>query len=235
MTLGQDGFMRKRVLLVEDDDSLREVITDYFEEDGFLVDGVPDGLEALELWEEDKYDLALLDLMLPGIDGFSLCRRLRRTSSVPIIVITARDDEGDKITVYELGADDYMTKPFSVKILLAKSKNLLKRSRGTIGGENRDVLTGAGIRVEFPSRTVTVDGKKIGLSPKEFDLLAVLMENKDRIMTREMLLAKVWGYDYFGDSRAVDTHIRRLRSKLGSKAAHIGTKVKVGYKFEENL
>jgi DNA-binding response OmpR family regulator len=235
MTLGQDGFMRKRVLLVEDDDSLREVITDYFEEDGFLVDGVPDGLEALELWEEDKYDLALLDLMLPGIDGFSLCRRLRRTSSVPIIVITARDDEGDKITVYELGADDYMTKPFSVKILLAKSKNLLKRSRGTIGGENRDVLTGAGIRVAFPSRTVTVDGKKIGLSPKEFDLLAVLMENKDRIMTREMLLAKVWGYDYFGDSRAVDTHIRRLRSKLGSKAAHIGTKVKVGYKFEENL
>ncbi len=227
--------MRKRVLLVEDDDSLREVITDYFEEDGFLVDGVPDGLEALELWEEDKYDLALLDLMLPGIDGFSLCRRLRRTSSVPIIVITARDDEGDKITVYELGADDYMTKPFSVKILLAKSKNLLKRSRGTIGGENRDVLTGAGIRVAFPSRTVTVDGKKIGLSPKEFDLLAVLMENKDRIMTREMLLAKVWGYDYFGDSRAVDTHIRRLRSKLGSKAAHIGTKVKVGYKFEENL
>lgn len=227
--------MQKRVLLVEDDESLREVVTDYFEKEGFLIDGVSDGLKALELWEEAEYDLALLDIMLPGIDGFSLCRRLRKTSSIPIIVITARDDEEDKITGYELGADDYVTKPFSVKILLAKSKNLLKRTGGMLGGENRDILTGAGIRVELLSRAVTVDGKKIELSPKEYDLLVALMENRDRIMTRETLLAKVWGYDYFGDSRAVDTHIRRLRSKIGSKAAHIRTKLKAGYKFEESL
>lgn len=227
--------MQKRVLLVEDDESLREVVTDYFEKEGFLIDGVSDGLKALELWEEAEYDLALLDIMLPGIDGFSLCRRLRKTSSIPIIVITARDDEEDKITGYELGADDYVTKPFSVKILLAKSKNLLKRTGGMLGGENRDILTGAGIRVELLSRAVTVDGKKIELSPKEYDLLVALMENRDRIMTRETLLAKVWGYDYFGDSRAVDTHIRRLRSKIGSKAVHIKTKLKAGYKFEESL
>ncbi len=227
--------MEKRVLLVEDDDGLREIMTDYFEESGFIVDGASDGLTALELWDKDKYDLALIDLMLPGIDGFSLCRRFRRASDVPIIIITARDDEEDKIIGYELGADDYVTKPFSVKVLLAKSLNLIKRTNGTIGGESANVLSLAGIRVDLLSRNVTIDGQKIELSPKEYDLLVVLMENKDRVMTREMLLSKVWGYEYFGDSRAVDTHIRKLRSKMGSKAAHIGTRVKAGYKFEESV
>lgn len=227
--------MEKKVLLVEDDDGLREVITDYFEHDGFIVEGASSGLMALELWEKDKYNLALLDLMLPEIDGFSLCRRLRKTSDIPIIIITARDDEEDKIIGYELGADDYVTKPFSVKVLLAKSQNLIKRAKGAIGEETGNILAGAGIRVELLSRNVTIDGQRIELSPKEYDLLVALMENKSRIMTREMLLAKVWGYDYFGDSRAVDTHIRRLRSKMGSKAAHIGTRVKVGYKFEESV
>lgn len=227
--------MEKKVLLVEDDDGLREVITDYFEQDGFIVDGASSGLMALELWKKDKYDLALLDLMLPEIDGFSLCRRLRRTSDIPIIIITARDDEEDKIIGYDLGADDYVTKPFSVKVLLAKSQNLIKRTKGTIGGGIGNILAGAGIRVELLSRNVTIDGQRIELSPKEYDLLVALMENKDRIMTREMLLAKVWGYEYFGDSRAVDTHIRRLRSKMGNKAAHIGTRVKAGYKFEESI
>lgn len=227
--------MQKRVLLVEDDDSLREVITDYFEEDGFIIDGASDGLKALELLEDNAYELALLDIMLPGIDGFSLCRHIRKTSSIPIIVITARDNEDDEYTGYELGADDYVTKPFSVKILLAKSKNLIKRSAGTIGPDSNSDLTAAGICVNLLSKTVTVDGQELELSPKEYDLLIVLMENKDRVMTRDMLLTKVWGYDYFGDSRAVDTHIRRLRSKLGDRAKHILTRIKLGYKFEENL
>lgn len=227
--------MDEKVLLVEDDDGLREIITDYFEQGGFIVESASSGLMALELWENNKYDLALLDLMLPEIDGFSLCRRFRKTSDIPIIIITARDEEDDKITGYELGADDYVTKPFSVKILLAKAQNLIKRSNGTIGSQTRNSLTGAGIRVELLSRNVTIDGQRIELSPKEYDLLVILMENKDRVMTRETLLEKVWGYDYFGDSRAVDTHIRRLRSKLGSKAAHIGTRMKAGYKFEESL
>ncbi|NLV35864.1 MAG: response regulator transcription factor [Clostridiaceae bacterium] len=227
--------MDNKVLLVEDDDSLREIITDYFEQGGFIVEGASSGLMALELWENSKYDLALLDIMLPEIDGFSLCRRLRKTSDIPIIIITARDDEDDKIIGYELGADDYVTKPFSVKFLLAKSQNLIKRSNGTIGSQTANVLEGAGIRVELLSRNVTIDGQRIELSPKEHDLLVTLMENKDRIMTREMLLEKVWGYDYFGDSRAVDTHIRRLRAKLGSKAIHISTRMKAGYKFEDSL
>lgn len=227
--------MDKRILLVEDDDGLREVITDYFEQDGFIVESASSGLTALELYGKSKYDLVLLDLMLPEIDGFSLCRRIRKTSDIPIIIITARDDEEDKVIGYELGADDYVTKPFSVKILLAKSQNLIKRASGTIGSEVRNIIVGAGIRVELLSRNVTIDGQRIELSPIEYDLLIALMQNRERIMTREMLLTMVWGYDYFGDTRAVDTHIRRLRSKMGSKAVHISTRVKVGYKFEENL
>lgn len=227
--------MDGRILLVEDDDGLREIITDYFANDGFTVDGVRDGLKALEMWEEGRYDLALLDIMLPRLDGFSLCRRFRRNSAVPIIIITARDDEEDKVTGYELGADDYVTKPFSVKVLLAKSKNLLKRSYGTVGGSAGGVLAAAGVRVELLSRRVTADGQRIELSPKEYELLVALMQNKDRVMTREMLLERVWGYDYFGETRAVDTHIRKLRSKLGSKASHISTCMKAGYKFEESL
>ena len=227
--------MEKRVLLVEDDDSLREVITDYFEHDGFIVESASNGVVALELYEESKYDLALLDIMLPGIDGFSLCRRIRKTSDIPIIIITARDEDIDKETGYELGADDYITKPFSVKILLAKSQNLIKRANGTVGSESRNTITGAGIEVDLLSRNVTIDGKKTDLPPKEYDLLVALMQNRNRIMTREMLLTIVWGYDYFGDSRAVDTHIRRLRSKMGNKAVHIATHVKAGYRFEENL
>lgn len=227
--------MDKKVLLVEDDDGLREVITDYFEQGGFIVESASNGVTALELWENGKFDLALLDLMLPEIDGFSLCRRLRKTSDIPIIIITARDDEEDKIIGYELGADDYVTKPFSVKVLLAKSQNLIKRSNGTVGSSAVNILEGAGIRVELLSRNVTIDGRRIELSPKEYDLLVALMENKDRVMTREMLLQKVWGYDYFGDSRAVDTHIRRLRSKIGNKAVHISTRMKAGYKFEESV
>jgi DNA-binding response OmpR family regulator len=227
--------MGKRVLLVEDDDGLREIITDYFEEGGFTVDGACGGLEALGLWDKDKYDLALIDLMLPGLDGFSLCRRFRKASDIPIIIITARDDEEDKIIGYELGADDYVTKPFSVKVLLAKSLNLIKRSNGTLSQDAGNILSLAGIRVDLLSRDVTIDGKRLELAPKEYALLVALMENKDRVMTREMLLSKVWGYEYYGDTRAVDTHIRKLRSKMGSKAVHISTRVKVGYKFEENV
>ena len=170
--------------------------------------------------------------MLPGIDGYS-CRRLRKTSDIPIIIITARDDEEDKIIGYELGADDYVTKPFSVKSV-GKITKPHQRSNGMIGSHAGNVLEGIGT-VELLSRNVTIDGKRIELSPKEYDLLVALMENRDRVMTREMLLEKVWGYDYFGDLRAVDTHIRRLRSKLGSKASHIVTRMKAGYKFEESL
>ncbi len=224
-----------RILLAEDDDSLREIISDYFVNYGYIVDGTRDGLEALEMWEDGKYDLALLDIMMPGIDGFSLCRRIRRTSALPIIIITARDDEEDKVAGYELGADDYVTKPFSVKVLLAKSKNLLKRSNGTVGVKDGGILSAAGIRVELLSRKVMVGELRIELSPKEYGLLVALMENKDKVMTRDMLLEKVWGYDYFGESRAVDTHIRKLRSKLGNKAIHISTCMKAGYKFEESL
>lgn len=226
--------MKYKVLIVEDEELMREVIKDYFEDGGFEVTECGDGLEALELADDYDYDIILLDIMIPGVDGFSVCRRLRKTKDVPIIMITARSDEEDRLLGYELGADDYVTKPFSPKVLLAKSVALLNRVHGTVVGDD-DVISLCGIVVNRVSHTVSVDGDYIELTPKEFDLLYFLMINRGRVLSRDTLLSKVWGYDYFGDLRTVDTHIKKLRSKLGEKSGHIKTLIKAGYKFEENI
>lgn len=226
--------MKYKVLIVEDEELMREVIKDYFEDGGFEVTECGDGLEALELADDYDYDIILLDIMIPGVDGFSVCRRLRKTKDVPIIMITARSDEEDRLLGYELGADDYVTKPFSPKVLLAKSVALLNRVHGTVVGDD-DVISLCGIVVNRVSHTVSVDGNYIELTPKEFDLLYFLMINRGRVLSRDTLLSKVWGYDYFGDLRTVDTHIKKLRSKLGEKSGHIKTLIKAGYKFEENI
>ena len=224
--------MDKQVLIVEDEVLMREVIRDYFEDAGYNVYECGDGLEAIEMMDERDYDLVLLDVMLPGVDGFSVCRHIRKTKDVPVIMITARSDESDKLTGYEYGADDYITKPFSPRVLLAKANALIRRSDGNVCGE-ADVLTAAGISVNRASHTVTCDGSEIELTPKEYDLLVYFMINKGKVLTRDMLLSKIWGYDYFGDLRTVDTHIKKLRAKLGDKAVHIKTLIKTGYKFEE--
>ena len=228
--------MKYKVLIVEDEELMREVIKDYFEDGGFEVEECGNGNDALEMLEdyEYRYDLILLDIMIPGIDGFSVCRRIRKTKDIPIIMITARSDEDDKLLGYELGADDYVTKPFSPKVLLAKATAILNRIHGTVVGEN-DVITLAGITVNQLSHTVMIDGAKVELTPKEFDLLYYLMINKGRVLSRDTLLSKVWGYDYFGDLRTVDTHIKKLRAKIGDKAVHIKTLIKAGYKFEEKI
>ncbi|PGW46008.1 response regulator transcription factor [Bacillus thuringiensis] len=225
--------MNKTVLLVEDERRLREIVSDYFRNEGFEVIEAEDGKKALELFAEHEIDLIMLDIMLPEIDGWSVCRRIRKESAVPIIMLTARSDEDDTLLGFELGADEYVTKPFSPKVLVARAKTLLKRADGAVGVAEENAMSLAGIEVNRLSRTVLVDGEEIILTHKEFELLVYLMENKGIVLSRQHLLDKLWGYDYYGDDRTVDTHIKKLRNKLGDKAKHIGTVIRVGYKFEE--
>ncbi|UNP79983.1 response regulator transcription factor [Bacillus mycoides] len=225
--------MNKTVLLVEDERRLREIVSDYFHNEGFEVIEAEDGKKALELFAEHTIDLIMLDIMLPEIDGWSVCRRIRKESAVPIIMLTARSDEDDTLLGFELGADEYVTKPFSPKVLVARAKTLLKRADGAVGVSEENTMSLAGIEVNRLSRTVLVDGEEIILTHKEFELLVYLMENKGIVLSRQHLLDQLWGYDYYGDDRTVDTHIKKLRNKLGDKARHIGTVIRVGYKFEE--
>ncbi|EEK77777.1 response regulator transcription factor [Bacillus mobilis] len=225
--------MNKTVLLVEDERRLREIVSDYFRNEGFEVIEAEDGKIALELFAEHEIDLIMLDIMLPEIDGWSVCRRIRKESAVPIIMLTARSDEDDTLLGFELGADEYVTKPFSPKVLVARAKTLLKRADGVVGVAEENTMSLAGIEVNRLSRTVLVDGEEIILTHKEFELLVYLMENKGIVLSRQHLLDQLWGYDYYGDDRTVDTHIKKLRNKLGDKAKHIGTVIRVGYKFEE--
>ncbi|TKI92284.1 response regulator transcription factor, partial [Bacillus wiedmannii] len=204
--------MNKTVLLVEDERRLREIVSDYFRNEGFEVIEAEDGKIALELFAEHEIDLIMLDIMLPEIDGWSVCRRIRKESAVPIIMLTARSDEDDTLLGFELGADEYVTKPFSPKVLVARAKTLLKRADGVVGVAEENAMSLAGIEVNRLSRTVLVDGEEIILTHKEFELLVYLMENKGIVLSRQHLLDQLWGYDYYGDDRTVDTHIKKLRN-----------------------
>ena len=222
--------MNQRILIAEDEPRLLEILCDYFTGRG--EDPVPakNGLEALRLAEEMTFDGVLLDIMMPELDGLSACRALRKHSDVPIIFLTALSDEEDKLLGYELGADDYVTKPFSLPVLYAKLTALINRSRGSV--LSGDQLTAGEIKLLLSSQTVYVGGVELSLTPKEYALLLCLMRNKNTVLSREQLLVKCWGYDYEGESRAVDTHIRRLRDKLGTAAGMIKTVIKSGYKLE---
>lgn len=222
--------MELKILIAEDEPRLREVLCDYFLSKGDFPTAAPDGLTALVLASEKEFDGVLLDIMMPGLDGLSVCRALRKRSDVPIIFLTALSDEEDKLLGYELGADDYVTKPFSMSVLYAKLTALIRRSRGNL--KTADRLEAAGISLELSTRKVFAGGREIALTPKEYSLLLCLMRNRNIVMSREQLLVKCWGYDYEGESRAVDTHIKRLREKLGEQAACIKTVIKAGYKLE---
>ena len=222
--------MDSRILIVEDEPKLREVLCDYFRSRGDVPVEAENGARALELIAEREFDAVLLDIMMPELDGFSVCRALRRGSDVPVIFLTALSDEEDKLCGYELGADDYVTKPFSMSVLYAKTAALIKRSRGNM--LSGDTLTAGGIKLRLSSQRVLAGKREITLTPKEFSLLRCLMQNKNTVMSREQLLVKCWGYDYDGESRAVDTHIKRLREKLGDNAGCIKTVIKAGYKLE---
>ena len=223
--------MDYRIMVAEDEPKLREVVCDYLLSRGDVPVPAGDGLEALALAEEDRnFDAVVLDVMMPGLDGFAVCRALRQRSAVPILFLTALSDEEDKLWGYELGADDYITKPFSLSLLYAKVTALIRRDRG--GVLSGDTLRCGDLEVSLSSRRVRAGGRELSLTPKEYALLTCLMRNRNMVMSREQLLVKCWGYDYEGESRAVDTHIRRLREKLGPYGACIKTVIKAGYKLE---
>ena len=219
-----------RILIVEDEPRLREVLCDYFRGKGELPSEAADGAQALALLDEATFDAVLLDIMMPELDGLTVCRAIRKSSDVPIIFLTALSDEEDKLLGYELGADDYVTKPFSLSVLYAKSMALVRRCRGTMRSGDR--LQAGGLTLELSAQRVYAGKHEIALTPKEFALLRCLMQNKNAVMSREQLLVKCWGYDYEGESRAVDTHIKRLREKLGEHAGCIKTVIKAGYRLE---
>ncbi|GMX61962.1 response regulator transcription factor [Paenibacillus elgii] len=224
--------MHRTILIVEDEPILREIMKDYFINEGYEVLEAGDGKEALSLFQEREVHLIILDIMLPELDGWSVCMRIRKSSNVPIIMLTARVDEDDTLLGFELGADDYVAKPYSPPILLARAKRLLD-SR-VVREPAGDRLESSGISVHLPSRTVTVDGTNCNLTHTEFEILTYLMKNKGIVITREQLVIKIWGYDFVGDDRTVNSHIRNLRHKLGDKSKCIGTVVRSGYKFEDH-
>ncbi|MBB3125692.1 DNA-binding response OmpR family regulator [Paenibacillus rhizosphaerae] len=223
--------MRRKILLVEDDMLMREFITDYFKKEQWDVFEAENGKIALEKFEEVAVDLVVLDIMMPEMDGWSVCRRIREKSDVPIIMITARSDDDDQVMGFELGADEYVTKPLSPRVLVARATALMKRTEGTVG-LSPDVLVYGAITVNRAAHTVTVENVKLNLSPKEYELLLYLIKNYGRVLARESILDAVWGYDYLGDVRTVDTHIKKLRAKLGDEGRYIRTMIRAGYKFD---
>ena len=218
------------ILLAEDEARLREIVRDYFAAHGAACDLARDGEEALELLRENDYDAILLDVLMPGLDGFAVCRRLREGSGAPVIFLTALGGEEDVLRGYGLGADDYVTKPFSLAVLLAKTQALVRRSRGEAGAET---LACGAIALEPGRRACTVDGAPVALPPREYGLLLCLMRNKGQVLSREQLLDKVWGIDFEGGDRAVDGRIKALRAALGPAGKQIKTVFKAGYKLEE--
>jgi len=226
------GGTLPKVLLIEDEEGLGEALEYQLGREGYDVDRVTDGATGLERFHTSGADLVLLDLMLPGIPGEDICREIRRTSRVPIIMLTARDTEVDKVVGLELGADDYVTKPFSTRELIARMKAVLRRSNDD--DETRSVLEGGGIRLDPERFEATVRGVPIHLPRKEFELLELLMENAGRVLTRETLIDRIWGSDYFGDTRTLDVHIKRLRAKCEEDPRdpkHLVTIRGLGYKF----
>jgi DNA-binding response OmpR family regulator len=222
------------ILLVEDDPTLSETLRYNLEREGYSVVAAGDGVQALELARRERPDLLILDVMLPRLDGFSVCRILRQESDVPILMLTARQDEVDRIAGLELGADDYVSKPFSLGELLARVRAIMRRTDRQPAG-NREVLDAAGLHVDTGSRRAWRDGSEVALAQKEFDLLTCLIRNRGMALSRDVLLERVWGYDFAGDSRTVDVHIRWLREKIEpdpSRPIYIQTVRGVGYRFE---
>ncbi|MFF2093377.1 response regulator transcription factor [Paenibacillus sp. NPDC058174] len=221
----------RKILLVEDDTLMREFITDYFRKEQWEVYEAENGKIALELFEQVSVDLIVLDIMMPEMDGWSVCRRIREKSAVPIIMITARAEDDDQVMGFELGADEYVTKPLSPRVLVARATALMKRTEGTIGRDGERLVYGE-LSVNRAAHTVSVAGTAILLSPKEYDLLLFLIKHYGRVLSREHILDAVWGYEYLGDLRTVDTHIKKLRAKLGDEGRYIVTVIRSGYKFE---
>lgn len=220
-----------KLLVVDDEPKIREVIREYAEFNGYDVTEAEDGMSAVGLCKLNKYDLIILDIMMPKLDGFSTCKEIKKIYDAPIIMLSARGEEYDKLFGFELGIDDYIVKPFSPKELMARINAILAR-RNPSPDAKPDVLKFNGLEINIAARTVTVDGKRVELTPKEYELLFYLIENRNIALSRDKLLSDIWGYDFFGDDRTIDTHIKNLRNNLGPYRDYIVTLRGVGYKFE---
>ena len=223
---------RLKILVVDDESRMRKLVKDFLTKKGFTVIEAGDGEEAVDKFFEVK-DIALiiLDVMMPKMDGWQVCREIRQYSKVPIIMLTAKSDEKDELQGFDLGVDEYITKPFSPKILVARVEAILRRSNVLAAD---DTMEAGGIELNKAAHEVLIDGKSVELSYKEFELLAYFMSNQGVALSRERILNNVWNYDYFGDARTIDTHVKKLRSKLGAKGEYIKTIWGMGYKFEVN-
>ncbi len=222
---------RAKILVVDDESRMRKLVRDFLVREGYNVLEAEDGVEAMDIFYEEKdISLLILDVMMPRMDGWQVCREIRETSKVPIIMLTARSEERDELQGFDLGVDEYISKPFSPKILVARVNAILRRTLGSdagdVGGE------AGGITIDKAAHIVKIDGKPIELSYKEFELLTYFVENRGIALSREKILNNVWNYDYFGDARTIDTHVKKLRSKLGDKGEYIRTIWGMGYKFD---
>ncbi len=219
-----------KILVVDDESRMRKLVKDFLTREGYTVVEAGDGMEAMDIFYEEKdVALVILDVMMPKMDGWQVCREIRESSKVPIIMLTARSEERDELQGFELGVDEYISKPFSPKILVARVNAILRRALGNAGG---DVIEAGGIVIDKAAHIVKIDEKPVELSYKEFELLAYFVENQGIALSREKILNNVWNYDYFGDARTIDTHVKKLRSKLGDKGEYIRTIWGMGYKFE---
>ena len=221
---------KTKILVVDDESRMRKLVKDFLARQGYTVLEAADGMEAMDYFYADK-DIALiiLDVMMPKMDGWQVCREIRMHSKVPIIMLTARSEEREELQGFDLGVDEYISKPFSPKILVARVEAILRRTQGS---GNADEISAGGIVVDKAAHTVMSDGSPVDLSFKEFELLTYFMENQGIALSREKILNNVWNYDYFGDARTIDTHVKKLRSKLGDKGEYIKTIWGMGYKFE---
>ena len=226
-----------RLLVVDDEDGIRAIIRKYAEYEGHTVTEAADGMEAVLKVKNGEFDLVIMDIMMPELDGFSACRQIRKTSDVPILMLSARGEEYDRINGFELGIDDYVVKPFSPKELMLRIDAVMKRTkRAADGGVKKENLTvsldDGGLRADITARLVFIDGERVDMSPKEYDLFFYMLQNRNIAISREKFISDVWGYDFFGDVRTLDTHIKLLRKSLGKYSSYIITLRGVGYRFE---
>ena len=225
------------ILVVDDEVRIRSIVRKYAEFEGHTVTEAGDGMEAVSLCRREKFDIIILDIMMPELDGFSACREIRKVSDTPIIMLSARGEEYDRINGFELGIDDYVVKPFSPRELMLRVEAVMKRTKRTAeekSEKNQVVeIDNGGLRVDLTARIVYVDGERVEMSPKEYDLFFYLLRNRNVALTRERLISEVWGYDFYGDARTLDTHIKLLRRSLGRYSDYIVTLRGVGYRFEE--
>lgn len=221
-----------KILIVDDEENIREVLKEYAEFEGHEVDEAGDGMKAIELAKENDYDIIIMDVMLPRLDGYSACKEIRKFKQTPMLMLSARGEEYDKLHGFDVGIDDYVVKPFSPKEVMARVNAIVKRNSMASSTTATEVEKFEGLEINFTSRDVFIDGKKANLTPKEYDLLFYLVRNKNIALSRNRLLEEVWGYDFFGDDRTIDTHIKMLRNNLGEYRKFIVTLRGLGYKFE---